>query len=295
MGGQATIFEPAGSEPANAAEVALMDRYAVFGNPIKHSRSPQIHAAFAAQTGQALSYRAQLVGLGGFAAAARGFFDEGGRGLNVTVPFKLEAFAFADELSERARRAGAAHTLARQDDGSVDGDNTEGVGLVRDIADNLAWDIADRRLLILGAGGAVRGVLEPLLRRQPAIVVIANRTVEKAQQLAREFGDLGSLLGCGYDTLVGNQFDLVINGTSAGLSAELPPLPSHLLSDNGCCYDMTYGAQPTPFMRWAAGQAAWAVADGLGMLVEQAAESFCLWRGVRPDTRPVIERLRAAH
>ena len=125
-------------------------------------------------------------------------------------------------------------------------------------------------------------------------MVIANRTVEKAQQLAREFADLGSLLGCGYDTLVGNQFDLIINGTSASLSAELPPLPSHLISDNGCCYDMAYGAQPTTFMRWAAGQAAWAVADGLGMLVEQAAESFCIWRGVRPDTRPVIERLRAS-
>lgn len=288
MGGQANISETAG----DAIEVALMDRYAVFGNPIKHSRSPQIHTAFAAQTGQLLTYRAQLVELGSFATMARHFFDDGGRGLNVTVPFKLEAFAFADELSERARRAGAVNTLARREDGTIYGDNTDGAGLVRDIVDNLGWSIQGRRLLILGAGGAVRGALEPLLRREPAIVVIANRTVDKAQQLAREFSDLGSLLGCGYDTLVGNQFDLVINGTSASLSAELPPLPSHLLSDNGCCYDMAYGAEPTPFMRWAASQAAWAVADGLGMLVEQAAEAFCLWRGVRPDTRPVIGQLR---
>ena len=270
-----------------------IDRYAVFGNPIKHSRSPQIHNAFAAQTGQQLSYRTQLVELGGFAAAARAFFDGGGKGLNITVPFKLDAFAFATELSGRARRAGAVNTLAAQSDGSIYGDNTDGVGLVRDIEQNLAWEIAAKRVLILGAGGAVRGILEPLLRRHPALVVIANRTVDKAQQLAREFADLGEVRGCGYEALVGNRYDLLINGTSAGLHGEMPPLPSDLLAQGCCCYTMTYGTAPTPFMRWAAGEAAWAVADGLGMLVEQAAESFCIWRGVRPATRPVIDMLRA--
>lgn len=269
------------------------DRYAVFGNPVRHSKSPQIHAAFAAQTGQALTYRAQLVEAGAFAAAARAFFDAGGRGLNVTVPFKLDAFDFADELSGRARRAGAVNTLALQDDGRVYGDNTDGVGLVRDINDNLGWEIAGRRILLLGAGGAVRGVLEPLLRRHPLQLAIANRTVDKARQLAAAFADLGPVQGYGFEALAGLQFDLVINGTSASLAGELPPLPAQLLSDGCCCYDMMYAAEPTPFMRWAAGQTAWAVADGLGMLVEQAAEAFCIWRGERPLTRPVIEMVRA--
>lgn len=269
------------------------DRYAVFGNPIKHSKSPQIHAAFAAQTGQHLLYRAQQVEPGQFAQAASAFFQSGGKGINITVPFKLDAFQFAQELSGRARRAGAVNTLALQADGSIYGDNTDGVGMVRDIHDNLGWEIAERRILILGAGGAVRGVLEPLLRRHPSLVVIANRTVEKAQQLAREFSDLGEVRACSFDALTGNHFDLIINATSASLAGELPPLPEQLLGDNCCCYDLMYGSEPTPFMRWAASQMAWAVADGLGMLVEQAAESFCIWRGVRPETRRVIEMIRA--
>lgn len=271
-----------------------VDRYVVFGNPIKHSRSPQIHAAFAEQTGQRLSYRAQFVELGGFAAVAREFFAGGGKGCNITVPFKLDACAFADELSGRARRAGAVNTLARQSDGSIYGDNTDGVGLVRDIEHNLIWEIHDRRVLVVGAGGAVRGILEPLLRRHPGLLLIVNRTVEKAQQLAREFADLGDVRACRFDGLIGNQFDLVINATSTGLRGETLPLPSNLLADGCCCYDMSYGAEPTPFMRWAACEAAWAVADGLGMLVEQAAESFCIWRGVRPQTRPVIDMLRTS-
>ncbi len=270
------------------------DRYAVFGNPIKQSRSPQIHAAFAAQTEQNLAYRAQLIELGGFNAAAREFFDGGGKGLNVTVPFKLDAFSFADELSGRARRAGAVNTLAIQSDGSIYGDNTDGVGLARDIDQNLAWEISGRRLLVIGAGGAVRGILEPLLRHHPELLVIANRTPDKAQLLAQEFSDLGPIRACSFDALAGNQFDLVINGTSASLHNDLPPLPSNMLAEGSCCYDLAYGAQPTPFMRWAASEAAWAVADGLGMLVEQAAEAFCIWRGVRPSTRPVIDTLRAA-
>ena len=273
--------------------LAEVDRYVVFGNPIKHSRSPQIHAAFAEETGQRMSYRAQLIALGAFAVTAREFFAGGGKGCNITVPFKLDAYAFADELSGRARRAGAANTLALQNDGRIYGDNTDGVGLVRDIEQNLAWEIHGKRVLVVGAGGAARGILEPLLRRHPASLVIVNRTPEKAEQLAHEFADLGAVRACSFETLTGNQFDLVINATSTGLRGESLPLPSNLLAQDCCCYDLSYGAAPTPFMRWAACEAAWAVADGLGMLVEQAAESFCIWRGVRPHTRPVIEMLRA--
>lgn len=271
-----------------------IDRYAVFGNPIKHSRSPQIHAAFAEQTGQHLSYRAQLVELGGFAAAAREFFAGGGKGCNITVPFKLDAYAFADEQSGRARRAGAVNTLALQSDGSIYGDNTDGVGLVRDIEQNLVWEVHGKRVLVVGAGGAVRGILEPLLKRHPTALVIVNRTLEKAEQLACEFADLGAVNASSFEALANRQFDLVINATSTGLRGESLPLPSNLLAQGCCCYDMSYGAEPTPFMRWAACEAAWAVADGLGMLVEQAAEAFCIWRGVRPQTRPVIEMLRAS-
>lgn len=284
-------------EKANAGNDQLidsLDRYAVFGNPIKHSRSPQIHAAFAEQTGQRLTYRAQLIELDHFAEIAREFFAGGGKGCNVTVPFKLDAYAFADELSGRARRAGAVNTLALQNDGSIYGDNTDGVGLVRDIEQNLAWEIHDKRVLVIGAGGAVRGILEPLLRRHPVHVAIANRTLEKAEQLAREFADLGAVSANAFDALNEGQFDLIINGTSTGLHGESLNLPASLLARDCCCYDLSYGAQPTPFMRWAASEAAWAVADGLGMLVEQAAEAFCIWRGVRPQTRPVIDMLRAS-
>lgn len=269
-----------------------LDHYAVYGNPVKHSKSPQIHAAFAEQTGQQLHYRAHKVELGRFAEVAEQFFAHGGKGLNITVPFKLDAFEFADQLSGRARRAGAVNTLAIQDDGTIYGDNTDGVGLVRDIHDNLGWDLTGRRILVLGAGGAVRGILGPLLKQGPAHVLVANRTVEKAQKLVKQFEKLGKVAGCSYTELASGQFDLIINGTSASMSGDLPPLPSHILSNDGSAYDMMYGAEPTPFMRWAAGEMAWAVSDGLGMLVEQAAESFCIWRGVRPDTKPVIEMIR---
>ena len=268
------------------------DQYAVYGNPVKHSKSPQIHAAFAEQTGQQLHYRAHKVELERFAEAAGQFFSHGGKGLNITVPFKLDAFEFADQVSGRARRAGAVNTLALQEDGSVYGDNTDGVVLVRDIHDNLGWELNGRRILVLGAGGAVRGILGPLLKQGPSHVLVANRTVAKAQSLAKHFASLGDVAGCSYDGLASGQFDLIINGTSASMSGDLPPLPHHILSNDGCAYDMMYGAEPTPFMRWAAAEAAWAVSDGLGMLVEQAAESFCIWRGVRPDTKPVIEFIR---
>lgn len=268
------------------------DKYAVFGNPIKHSKSPQIHRMFAEQTRQQLSYRAHKVDVGKFADAAKSFFDNGGKGLNITVPFKMDAYNFADELSDRARLAGAVNTLALQDDGKIYGDNTDGAGLVRDICENLAWEVTDKRVLLLGAGGAIRGVLEPLMKLNPSQVLIANRTVEKAQKLARDFSAFGSVGACSFEALNANQYDLIINGTSASLAGELPPLPSDALTNEGCCYDMMYSAAPTPFMRWGAENAAWAVSDGLGMLVEQAAESFCIWRGTRPTTRGVIDAIR---
>jgi len=270
------------------------DRYAVFGNPVKHSKSPEIHALFAQQCAQAMSYRALRVELGGFAAAARTFFGGGGAGLNVTVPFKRDAFAFADRVSERAARAGAVNTLTRRDDGAIEGDNTDGIGLVRDLVANLGWTVRGARVLLVGAGGAARGVLEPLLLEKPEELLVVNRTGSRAERLAARFAAVGPVVGGAMDLIGNGQFDIVINATSAGLSGEMPELPGPLLRERSCCYDMVYGAEPTPFMRWAAHHAAWAVADGLGMLVEQAAESFYIWRGVRPDTRPVINRLREA-
>ena len=269
-----------------------IDKYAVFGNPIKQSRSPAIHAAFAAQCGESIQYRAVRVEEGGFAGAARRFFDNGGRGLNVTVPFKQDAFAFADRHSDRARRAGAVNTLSLAEDGAIEGDNTDGIGMLRDMVANLGWVVQGRRLLVIGAGGAVRGVLAPLLRERPRDVLIVNRTAARARDLADAFADLGAVEGGGLDLIGERQFDLVINASSAGLSGEMPDLPATLLTERSCCYDMLYGAERTPFMRWAAHHAAWAVADGLGMLVEQAAESFYIWRHFRPETRPVINQIR---
>ena len=272
----------------------MTDKYAVFGNPIGHSKSPVIHGQFAEQTAQSLTYNKQLVAEDGFEAAADSFFNSGGKGLNITVPFKQDAYSYAARTTPRARRAGAVNTLSREADGTVLGDTTDGVGLVNDIKDNLGWDIRHKRVLILGAGGAVRGVLEPLLEEQPQHIVIANRTVDKALQLAKGFAEFGYLLGCGFDMLDEQHFDLIINGTSAGLQGELPPLPDSLIDNHSAtaCYDMLYGAEPTPFVQWAQQRGA-QTSDGLGMLVEQAAESFALWRGVRPQTAPVIADLRA--
>jgi shikimate dehydrogenase len=272
----------------------MADKYAVFGNPIAHSKSPDIHRQFAEQTGQDLSYSKQLVAEDGFEAAANEFFASGGKGLNITVPFKQDAYAYVARTSPRARRAGAVNTLSLEADGTILGDTTDGVGLVSDIVNNLGWEIRHKRVLVLGAGGAVRGALEPLLEQQPQHIVIANRTVDKALQLSKGFAEFGYLLGCGFDMLGEQQFDLIINGTSAGLQGELPPLPDSLIDANGttACYDMLYGAEPTPFIQWAAQRGA-QVSDGLGMLVGQAAESFALWRGERPETAPVIANLRA--
>jgi shikimate dehydrogenase len=272
--------------------MAEKDKYAVFGNPIKHSKSPLIHGLFAEQCAQQMQYRAVRVELDGFALAAQRFFDSGGAGLNITVPFKQDAFRFAHRLSDRAMRAGAVNTLSRAEDGAIEGDNTDGIGLVRDMITNLGWAVQGLRVLVLGAGGAARGVLEPLLRERPRELLVVNRTPARASQLATEFSDIAPLEGGAYDLIGERQFDLIINATSAGLSGEMPDLPSSLLTERSCCYDMVYGAEPTPFMRWSARHAAWAVADGLGMLVEQAAQSFYIWRLVRPETRPVINQLR---
>lgn len=270
------------------------DRYAVMGNPIAHSKSPQIHTAFARETGQDLSYEAILVPLDGFQTALGQFQADGGRGLNVTVPFKLEAWTLVDERSPRAEVAQAVNTIVLRGDGSRYGDNTDGVGLVRDLRQNLAVEIRGRNLLLLGAGGAARGVLGPLLAETPERLTIANRTASKAVDLATTFAGLGRVEGQGFDALAGHRFDLVINATAASLHGEVPPLPPGVLAPGACCYDLMYAREPTAFLRWAEAQGAARLADGLGMLVEQAAEAFYLWRAVRPSTAPVIAALRGA-
>jgi shikimate dehydrogenase len=268
-----------------------MDRYGVFGNPIGHSKSPLIHRLFAEQTGQQLSYEALLAPLDDFAGFAGEFFREG-LGANVTVPFKEQALRLADELSPRAQRAGAVNTLKKQADGRLLGDNTDGIGLVRDLQ-RAGVSLTGKRVLLLGAGGAVRGVLEPFLAERPAVLVLANRTLEKAEGLAREFEDLGCINPCGFDWLE-ESVDVIINGTSASLGGETPPIaPSLIQPGRTVCYDMMYGREPTSFCRWAQTQGAAQALDGLGMLVEQAAEAFLLWRGVRPDSAPVLAHMRA--
>lgn len=268
------------------------DQYAVMGNPIAHSKSPRIHALFAKQTIQRIVYTAIQVDPGGFKQAVGNFQASGSKGLNVTVPFKREAWELVNELSVRARRAGAVNTIVMRPDGTLFGDNTDGVGLIRDMRDNSGATLSGKRVLVLGAGGAVRGVLGPLLEEQPARLIIANRTADRATELALEFTALGAVSGCGFNALRGVQFDVVINGTSASLQGDLPPLPEDMLIPGALCYDLMYAAQPTAFMRWAHQQGAAKVMDGLGMLVEQAAESFFVWRGVRPLTTPVLAQLR---
>jgi shikimate dehydrogenase len=269
----------------------MTDHYAVVGNPVAHSRSPQIHADFARQTAQDMDYARLLAPPGGFPATARKFFDEGGKGLNVTLPFKLDAFRLAERHSERALQAEAVNTL-KFENGQTYGDNTDGAGLVRDIENNLGIALAGKRVLLMGAGGAARGVLLPVLERKPAALVIANRTRDKAPALARHFAQRGNCSGAGYPELAGTQFDIVINATSASVDGKLPPLPADIFAPGAFAYDMMYGKGDTPFMAFARAHGAAHVADGIGMLVEQAAESFFIWRGVRPLTAPVIEKLR---
>lgn len=271
----------------------MSDLYGVFGNPVAHSRSPVIHTQFAAQTGQALTYEAVLAPVDGFARAVENFIGRGGKGANVTVPFKEDAFRLCDRLTSRAERAGAVNTLVFSPAGIL-GDNTDGAGLVHDITVGLGFPLAGRRVLLLGAGGAARGALAPLLAAGAASVVIANITVDKACELAANARDLGDVRGCGFADLAGQQFDAVINATSASLTGDTLPLPAGIFAPASLAYEMMYGKGETPFMAQGRNQGAAVVADGLGMLVEQAAEAFELWRGVRPQTAPVLASLRAA-
>ncbi|NML34201.1 shikimate dehydrogenase [Paraburkholderia antibiotica] len=272
----------------------MKDRYAVIGNPIGHTKSPLIHGLFAQETGEDLSYTAlegPVEPADAFAATVRAFIAAGGKGMNVTAPFKLQAFALADERSERAELAGAANAL-RFEGGRIVAENFDGVGLLRDIEVNLGLPIAGKRVLILGAGGAARGALLPFVAARPAELVIANRHVAKAQTLVAQVVADSPLLACGYRELAAmGHFDLVVNATSASLAGELPPLPPGVFSATGAAYELVYGKGLTPFLRLAREAAVPRVADGVGMLVEQAAEAFAWWRGVRPQTRAVIDRL----
>lgn len=299
----------------------MTDRYAIFGNPVAHSKSPRIHALFAAQTGEDIQYEAILAPRDDFAGCVRAFARSGGCGANVTLPFKEEAFRLCEQRTARAKAAGAVNTLiiAHEDDSSdqwsvhraptgvtpplgkgvggkvhLVGDNTDGAGLVRDIEHNLGFAIAGKRILLLGAGGAARGAALPLLHESPLSLTIANRTVEKARKLADVFGaEAHGVLDAGaFESLAGRQFDLVINATSASLADAALPLPAGIFAPDCLAYDMLYGRE-TPFMRQAAAAGA-NVADGLGMLIEQAAESFAMWRGVRPQTEPVLKLMRAS-
>ena len=269
----------------------VIDQYRVLGNPIHQSKSPNIHQAFATATNQHLNYQAQLVVEKDFEHTVRQFFAAGGKGLNITVPFKQRAFAMAQVHSPAAAKAEAANTLYLNAQAQLVADNTDGLGLVRDICHNLKGQLNAKRILVLGAGGAVRGVLQPILAQRPAQVVIANRTYTKACDLVALFTDLGAIEAIPMAQLQG-PFDWIINGTSASLTGDLPPLPKGLIGNTSRCYDMMYGAQTTVFNQWALNQGAARADDGLGMLVEQAAQSFSLWRGVMPPTAAVLSALR---
>ena len=271
-----------------------MDKYAVIGNPIEHSKSPQIHHLFAQQTGDEIIYEALLSPVDAFEETVNAFRQGGGRGLNVTVPFKQEAFELADELSDYAQKAGAVNTLVFRQDGTIYGTNTDGIGLVRDLVENHQSLIRARRVLVLGAGGAVRGVLQPLLQQQPKEVFIANRTPQRATQLASDMDNIREecqLSGGGFADIQG-EYDLIINGTAASLQGIMPPIPSACLAKGVHCYDMMYGGRPTAFEYWCEDNGAAKVMNGLGMLVEQAAESFSIWRTKMPVTKPVLEAMQ---
>ncbi|MBL0142287.1 MAG: shikimate dehydrogenase [Betaproteobacteria bacterium] len=268
-----------------------MDRYVVIGNPVAHSLSPEIHARFARETGAVMTYERLLVEPGDFPRAAREFFASGGRGANVTLPFKVDAFAFAGERTARAEAAGAVNTLARRD-ATVLGDNTDGAGLARDLVVNLGLALAGMRILVLGAGGAARGIMAPLLALSPVVLVVANRTKERAREIADRFRHSGPVEGVGLEA-IGGGYDLVVNATSTSTRGETLALPDGLFAPGAMAYDLAYGGAARPFLE-SARRAGARTSDGLGMLVEQAAESFHLWRGRSPDTAGVIASLRAA-
>jgi shikimate dehydrogenase len=266
------------------------DRYAIIGHPVEHSLSPGIHAAFARQTGQRLEYTRIDAPPRGFTAALRGFLAGGGKGLSVTLPFKEQAFRLCHELTPRAKKARAINTIAVREDGTLTGDNTDGAGLIRDLRYNRHIPLHGKRVLLLGAGGAARGVLAALMEEKPSLIHIANRTAVRAEKLAERHVTQG-VRGGGFDTIRGS-FDLVLNATSASMSGEMPPLPRDVLSSQATCYDLFYAERPTVFMHWAEREGARHAFDGWGMLVEQAAEAFLLWRGVRPDTGELLSAHR---
>ncbi len=270
----------------------MIDKYALFGNPVKHSHSPYIHQKFAKQTEQILQYEKILISEAyQFRPTVTNFFQQGGKGANVTLPFKELAFQMADKLTERARCAGAVNTLMKLEDDSLLGDNTDGYGLVYDISHNFKFTITNKNILLLGAGGAARGVIKPLLDVKPQQLIIANRTINKAMQLAEEFKEYGNINCAGFSDL-DSQFDLIIIATSASLKQESLNLPENIVKTSSFCYDMFYSASLTPFLEWGKQQNAAIIIDGLGMLVEQAAEAFYIWRGVRPETKRVYQKLR---
>ena len=272
--------------------MTTIDRYGVMGYPVSHSRSPVIHRLFALQTGQNLQYELLQVAPEKLETAIRQFQRTGGKGLNITVPHKSEAAKLCDQLSERASTAGAANTLSFRD-GEIHGENTDGIGLLRDLVINLGFTIEGANILILGAGGATRGIIGPLLEMQPSSLRIANRTLDKAEALADHFSHSGPVSACSFNVVpISEKYDLVINATSAGFRGEAPPYPAAAVSEDTLCYDLSYGLKPTPFSEWAREHGAEKSVMGWGMLVEQAAESFSIWRGVRPDTAPVLKQMK---
>jgi len=273
------------------ADQGMTDHYAVIGNPIKHSKSPLIHTEFAKQTGQDLDYISRKVALDDLVGGLKQLQAEGFKGINITVPFKEQAWQLVSDKSAHAQRAGAINTIMFNNDGSLTGDNTDGIGLCRDLIDNHQIELTGKHLLLLGAGGAARGVIEPLLKYQPSSLFIANRTAIKATDLCTLFADFGDVDAGSYDAISGS-FDIIINATAASLNGQVPPLPDNILNPNGICYDMMYSDSDTAFITWAKQHRAAKAIDGLGMLVEQAAESFRLWRGVQPKTQAVIALIR---
>ncbi|MXS79664.1 shikimate dehydrogenase [Nitrosomonas eutropha] len=269
-----------------------MDTYAVIGNPITHSKSPFIHTQFAQQTGRSMRYTTLLAPLDGFERTVTTFHENGGIGLNITVPFKFEAYALATRLTDRARAAHAVNTFRFEQENEILGDNTDGVGLVRDITINLDFALPGKHVLLMGAGGAASGVILPLLQQKPGLLAIANRTPDKAIALQQQFVNHGNITGGHYQDFIGQQFDLIINATSASLHNALPPIPADLFHGTALVYDMLYSSKLTPFLQFASTQGVTNLVDGTGMLVEQAAESFLLWHGIRPETQNVIRQLR---
>jgi shikimate dehydrogenase len=269
----------------------MTDRYGVIGHPISHSKSPVIHRLFAAQTGDDIRYDAFDVAPERLEKQLKAFAKQGFRGLNVTVPHKEKIADLVDQLTDRAHLAGAVNTVIIAADGRLDGDNTDGVGLLTDLTGNLDVTLKEAHILVLGAGGATRGIVPALLGSGPRDLTIANRSIDRARELVGRFGKLGKIAPCSFDELGGQHFDLIINATSAGLRGELPPFPQSMLTADTVCYDLSYAMSDTPFVAWAKKHGARHAHQGWGMLVEQAAESFFIWRGVRPETKPVREKL----